>query len=169
MFVRRGGAVVVSDGGEQVPAEASTSTAGDARAGVWGYGGCSTIHPAIRRRALLFFKSCCVSVCLLRRCRLGGDAAGAIAQAIGPQGVALMHRSGTTLRLRASVAETQLLLLGGEPLGESIAGACDHQHVFGVCDAPKPPLHDMIMQRCASRARHQRGGVCVAQREGRSS
>lgn len=42
-------------------------------------------------------------------------------QRVGPQGVALMHRDGTTLRLSADEADTQLLLLGGEPIDEPIA------------------------------------------------
>jgi len=32
-----------------------------------------------------------------------------------------MHRDGTTLRLSADEADTQLLLLGGEPIDEPIA------------------------------------------------
>jgi redox-sensitive bicupin YhaK (pirin superfamily) len=37
------------------------------------------------------------------------------------QGVALMERAGTTLRLAAKEADTRLLLLGGEPIDEPIA------------------------------------------------
>jgi len=40
---------------------------------------------------------------------------------VGAQGVALMHREGTTLRVSASEPNTQLLILGGEPLNEPIA------------------------------------------------
>ena len=43
------------------------------------------------------------------------------AQTVGPQGVAVMEREGTTLRLAAMEAGTQLLLLGGEPIDEPIA------------------------------------------------
>lgn len=41
---------------------------------------------------------------------------------VGPQDVALMKRSsGNTLRVRASAADTSLLIMGGEPLNEPIA------------------------------------------------
>jgi len=42
-------------------------------------------------------------------------------QTVGAQGVALMHREGTTLRVSGLEAATQLLILGGEPLHEPIA------------------------------------------------
>jgi redox-sensitive bicupin YhaK (pirin superfamily) len=42
-------------------------------------------------------------------------------RAVGPQGVALMQRAGTTLRLSAAAPDTRLLLLGGAPLDEPIA------------------------------------------------
>lgn len=37
------------------------------------------------------------------------------------QGVALMHLGGTTLRLAATEPDTEVLLLGGEPIDEPIA------------------------------------------------
>jgi len=42
-------------------------------------------------------------------------------QTVGAQGVALMSRSGEKLRLSARVPNSQVLLLGGEPLDEPIA------------------------------------------------
>ena len=42
-------------------------------------------------------------------------------QTLGPQAVALMDAGGTTLQLSARKANTQVLLLGGAPLGEPIA------------------------------------------------
>ena len=55
--------------------------------------------------------------------RRGGVLVGAAGreQKVGAQGVALMEREGTTLRLSATQADTQLLLLGGEPIDEPIA------------------------------------------------
>ena len=41
--------------------------------------------------------------------------------AVGPQGVALMHREGVGIRLLATEPDTQLLVLGGQPLNEPIA------------------------------------------------
>lgn len=40
---------------------------------------------------------------------------------VGPQGVALLEGAGSSLRLVAQEAGTQLLMLGGEPLNEPIA------------------------------------------------
>jgi len=40
---------------------------------------------------------------------------------VGPQAVAVMQREGRTLRLAATEAGSQLLLLGGAPLDEPIA------------------------------------------------
>jgi len=42
-------------------------------------------------------------------------------QKVGPQGVALMTRTGAGLRLSARAPDTQIMLLGGEPLDEPIA------------------------------------------------
>jgi len=42
-------------------------------------------------------------------------------QTVGPQGVALLTREGTAIRLTAKQPETQVLLLGGMPLEEPIA------------------------------------------------
>ena len=42
-------------------------------------------------------------------------------QRVGPQGVALLEREGAALRLRAEESDTQLLILGGEPIEEPIA------------------------------------------------
>mmetsp|Transcript_92260 Transcript_92260/g.183748 ORF Transcript_92260/g.183748 Transcript_92260/m.183748 type:complete len:401 (-) Transcript_92260:164-1366(-) len=42
-------------------------------------------------------------------------------QKVEAQGVALMHKTGTTLRFEATEPNTQLLVLGGEPLNEPIA------------------------------------------------
>ena len=42
-------------------------------------------------------------------------------QTVGPQGVALLTREGTAIRLTAKQPETQVLLLGGKPLDEPIA------------------------------------------------
>ena len=41
-------------------------------------------------------------------------------QEVGAQGVALMNREGTAVRLVAKAAETQVLLLGGQPIDEPI-------------------------------------------------
>jgi len=40
---------------------------------------------------------------------------------VAPQGVALMERDGTTLRLVAAAPNTKLMILGGKPLNEPIA------------------------------------------------
>ena len=42
-------------------------------------------------------------------------------KAIGPQGVAMLNMDGTRLRLEATEADTQVLLLSGEPIDEPIA------------------------------------------------
>jgi redox-sensitive bicupin YhaK (pirin superfamily) len=42
-------------------------------------------------------------------------------QTVGPQGVALLTREGTAIRLTAKQPETTVLLLGGMPLEEPIA------------------------------------------------
>jgi len=54
--------------------------------------------------------------------RRGAISVGAAGQerSVGPQCVALMQRSGTDIRIVASVDGTQVLLLGGEPLDEPI-------------------------------------------------
>jgi len=40
---------------------------------------------------------------------------------VAPQGVALMDRAGTTLRLVAAQASTKVMILAGQPLDEPIA------------------------------------------------
>ena len=55
---------------------------------------------------------------------IGGEddgSSGAQPQVVGPQSVALMEQDGTELRLVARQQDTQVLLLGGKPLGEPIA------------------------------------------------
>jgi len=42
-------------------------------------------------------------------------------QSVEPQGVALLHPDGTTIRMTALEKVTQLLILGGEPINEPIA------------------------------------------------
>jgi len=42
-------------------------------------------------------------------------------QVVGPQGVALLHRAGSAIRIVAKQKDTQLLLLGGLPIDEPIA------------------------------------------------
>jgi len=46
---------------------------------------------------------------------------GEAAQPVEQQGVALMHLGGNMLRLSATEADTEVLLLGGEPIDEPIA------------------------------------------------
>lgn len=54
--------------------------------------------------------------------RRGGALTGASGSehTIGPQAVALMHREGSTLRLTATEPDTQVIVLGGEPLHQPI-------------------------------------------------
>ena len=50
------------------------------------------------------------------------------------QDVALLHLEGETIRLRAEAPDTQLLILGGEPIDEPIAA----QGPFVMCAGHTP-------------------------------
>jgi len=60
------------------------------------------------------------SVVFVRRGAVSVGEAGA-EHRVGPQDVALLHLEGDAIRLRAEAADTQLLILGGEPIDEPIA------------------------------------------------
>lgn len=53
--------------------------------------------------------------------RRGAITVGEEAKPVNPQGVALMHLGGDVLRLSATEADTEVLLLAGEPIDEPIA------------------------------------------------
>ena len=53
--------------------------------------------------------------------RRGAITVGEEQKPVEQQGVALMHRGGNALRLSAAEANTEILLLGGEPIDEPIA------------------------------------------------
>ena len=83
------------------------------------------------------------------------------------QGVALLHLEGETIRLRAEAPDTQLLILGGEPIDEPIAAqgpfvmCAGHtpmrrtlpRSFFTTRSPPRPLAHP---PSCAPRARYAR-------------
>jgi len=73
------------------------------------------------------------SVVFVRRGAVSVGAAGA-EQRVGAQDVALLHLEGETIRLRAEAPDTQLLILGGEPIDEPIAA----QGPFVMCAGHTP-------------------------------
>ena len=53
--------------------------------------------------------------------RRGGITVGEASKPVEQQGVALMHLGGDVLRLAATEENTEVLILGGEPIDEPIA------------------------------------------------
>lgn len=77
---------------------------------------------AASRPVMLSLPEAHTAIIFVRRGAVQVGAEGA-EQRVGPQGVALLDGAGVDLRLVASEADTQLLLLGGLPLDEPIAAS----------------------------------------------